>query len=170
MKKLLFLISFIFVALIVNAQENADYDYKIGYDGTWSTFTATSNTTTATDSVWYYTFLKESKSPLFYDVKLSLDSVGGTVKRTTVILQSKKYYGDSYTNVQTKYWVTGEDTTITFTNVAAKTLSGSFEADSSMVFTGLTPKIDRYYRVFIRNDTKGFITKVTELSILFKEQ
>lgn len=202
---------------MVNAQESSTYDVTVGYTETWKSYLPTTvpYATTTTDSVWYYTFLKESSKPLIYDVKLKLDSISGTYKRTTVILQGKKFASDSYTNIATKYWTTGADTTITFTNFATGTYTatmpsyvgtlptysdstgytGNFAADSTITFhpnanvtwapsgattfapsTTLTltnsvqPVIYRYFRVFVRNDTKGFATKVTELSILFKEQ
>lgn len=155
------------------SQEASGFDVKLTYDETWKSYKpiVVPNATTATDSVWYYTFLKESKGPLLYDIKLVLDSVGGAAKVTTIILQTKTWESDSYTNLTTKTWTTGKDTVITFTNIAASTLSGEFAADSTMVFTGsAVPRISRYYRVFVRNNLKGFIVKVPELSILFKEQ
>lgn len=165
-----------FAALFIQgaqAQESATQDASVPYSQTWAQYLPTTvpNATTATDSTWYYTFLKESMKPLLYDIKLILDSVGGTSKATTIILQTKTWASDTYTDIATKYWIAGHDTTITFTNVGAPSLSGTFEADSTMIFTSsVIPKISRYYRVLVRNNTKGFITKVTELSILFKEQ
>jgi hypothetical protein len=173
MKKLFILISLLFACIAMQAQESATQDYSIPYAQTWGQYAPTTvpNATTATDSVWYYTFLKESMKPLLYDIKLRLDSSGGTAKRTTIILQTKTWASDTYTDLETKYWVTGADTTITFTNVAVSTISGTFEADSTMVFTSnQAPKISRYWRVLVRNDTKGFIVKIPEFSILFKEQ
>lgn len=173
MKRIIFLFALICALVSASAQENAAYDYKVGYAESWTSYLPVTvpNATTATDSVWFYTVLKESNKPLFYDIKLKLDSTGGTAKRTTIILQSKVWNSDSYATVATKYWVTGHDTTILFTNIVTPALSGTFEADSTMVFTSnILPKINRYWRIFVRNDTKGFITKIPEFSILFKEQ
>lgn len=217
MKKIIFLFSLLVVVITTKAQESATQDVSIPYSQTWAQYVPSTvpNATTLTDSVWYYTFLKESTKPLLYDVKLKLDSSSGTARRTTVILQCKVWASDSYANLATKYWVTGHDTSITFTNFATQTYTatmpsyvgtfptysdstgyiGNFASDSTITLnptatvsfspSGTTtfapsatitltntmqPLMYRYWRILVRNDTKGFIVKVPELSILFKEQ
>lgn len=173
MKKILIFICLMFAFIGIQAQESSTYDQKIAYDNTWGTYgpSVVPYSTTLTDSTWYFTFLKESYRPLTYKVLLRLDSVGGTAKRTTVILQTKDLASEIYTDLSTKYWVLGSDTTITFTNLVTPIFSGTFAADSTMSFTSnQIPLTYRYWRVLVRNDTKGFITKVPEFSIQFKEQ
>lgn len=152
MKKLFVIISLLFAFIGIQAQESSTYDNYLGYDQTWFTYAqpATSYANTATDSIWYYTVLKESKMPLRYDVKVRLDSTGGTYKTVPIILQGKKFDSDSYTNLTTVYWVTGADTVKTFTQA--------------------TPGQYRYYRLYIKANAKGFIFKIPELSFKFWEQ
>lgn len=149
MKKIIFLFAFIFALVSVNAQESATQDQKLSYDATWFTYNASSNATTATDSIWYFTTLKESKGNLTYNIKLSLDSVSGAKKRTPVVLKAKTFESDDWTTVTTTNWVNGRDTTI--------------------LFSTATPTVYRYYQVYIKSDNKGFIFKVLELSKKFWE-
>lgn len=153
MKKLIFLFSLVLaVFLTANAQEDPDYDYKVNYDATWTTYNMPTgtNATTSSDSIWYFTVLKESKAPVKYDFKISLDSVGGTYKTVPIILQGKKFKSDAFTNVTTLYWTTGRDTVKTFTQNS-------------------TGQYYRYWRVYIKSNNKGFIFRVPELSVAFKE-
>lgn len=134
------------------SQEASDYDYKIGYSGTWLTYSMPTgtNATTATDSTWFYTVLKETDMPLRYDIKLICDSVSGTHKTVPIVLKGKKFLSDSWTTLQTVYWVTGVDTVKTFTQA--------------------TPGQYRYYQVYTRSNNKGFVFRFPELSFMFYKQ
>jgi uncharacterized protein YdeI (BOF family) len=127
------------------SQEAATQDYSMGYNETWFEFTSTSNATTATDSLWYYTVKKEAMRPLKYDMYIHLDSVGGTNKRTVVTIEAKNHLDQaSWTSIATKAWTTGKDTAINLT-------------ESS------TAKQYRYWRFRVKSDNKGFIFKIDKL-------
>jgi hypothetical protein len=154
MKKQLFSICLLAVLFVANAysQESATQDYSMGYNDTWVTYTnTTTNVTTATDSIWYYTVLKESKMPLKYDIKVKVDSVSGTIRRTTITLKAKKWLSDDWTTITIVPWTTGRDTTKTFTEIT-------------------TARQYRYWQIYIKSDLKAFIFKVPELSMKFYEQ
>lgn len=217
MKKLLTLL-FLLVPLFLMAQEASTYDQEIDYEQSWRTYTTTSNATTATDSIWYYTFLKESHSnSVFYQIKIDLDSVSGTAVPVPVVLQTKLWDSDTFTAIDTVTWGAGSDTVITFTNIASASFAGTWPsftgtilldtssmtalvdtfdisgstADSSIAIvtdtlrytttltplsssmaltsTGVSGLSDRYYRIYIKTANKGFVIKVSELSIRFTE-
>lgn len=151
MKKLFFILNLVLFSICVFSQENSNYDYKIGYDGTWQTYTSPSTTyaTSSTDSIWYFTILKESESDIKYDIKLIVDSISGTNQITDFFLQGKIWGSDIYSNIDTVTWVTGVDTTFTFTT--ASTLDY------------------RYYRIYVKSRLKGFIFQIDEYSTLFRK-
>jgi hypothetical protein len=136
------------------SQESSKYDYKIPYaetSVTWPAVSQTTNATTATDSVWFYTIYKESSMPVKYDFKVSCDSVGGTYKRVPIVLKAKKFLSDDWTTVTTVAWTTGKDTVKTFTQ-------------------STTAQQYQYWQIYIKSDSKGFIFKIPELSAKFWEQ
>lgn len=152
MKKAFLLIAFLASIVLANAQESSTYDYKIDYAGTWNTYfmPSTSYANTLTDSTWYYTVLKESDAGLRYQIKVSLDSIGGVKKKVAVVLKAKQWDSDSYTTVTTTYWWNGRDTTILFTQTS-------------------TAQYYRYFQVFVQGVNKGFVFKIPELSFGFKK-
>lgn len=150
MKKLLFLFSFCACFLMASAQKSATTDLILGYDQTWYTYTSSANATTATDSTWYWTTMKESKSPVKYDMKIYIDSVSGTKQVTPVVLKAKKFITDSWTTITTVNWTNGHDTTILFTETS-------------------TARQYRFWQVYMKSNRKAFIFKVTELSQKFWE-
>jgi hypothetical protein len=150
MKKLLFLFSFCACFLMASAQKSTTTDLNLGYDQTWYTYTSTANATTATDSTWYWTTIKESVIPVKYDIKISLDSVSGTKQVTPVVLKAKKFISDSWTTITTINWTNGHDTTVLFNQNS-------------------TAQYYRYWQVYIKSNRKAFIFKVTELSQKFWE-
>jgi hypothetical protein len=150
MRKFIFLlIAFVAFAFSVNAQESASSDKYLSYDETWFTYTPSSTTyaLTLTDSIWYYTALSEKFTPVTVDVKVILDSVGGTSAIVPVVLQGKKWLSDIFTPIDTVNWVTGVDTTINFNT--------SSEAKY------------RYWRVYMKGAADGFIVNIDELSMKF---
>jgi hypothetical protein len=153
MKKIIFLFS-ILTILFINGygQEQSPQDKTLGYDLTWFTYTAPTTTyaTTATDSNWYYTVLNESKGPVKYNFKITLDSISGTKQVTPVVLKAKIWPSDSWTAIDTITWSTGVDTTILFTQTT-------------------TAQYYRYWRVDITTALKAFIIQVDELSAKFWE-
>lgn len=151
MKKLIFLFGLILVCFISYSQESTTEDKFINYDETWFTYTGTSNATTATDSVWYFTVRKESLKKVFYEIKIDLDSISGTKQIVPVVLQGKILLSDNFTPLDTINWVNGSDTTIRFIQYT-------------------TAQKYRYYRPYLRSALKGFIFKVSELSGVFKEE
>ena len=153
MKKFITIV-FLSLAFVVNmkAQENAEADRYIDYSESWMTYTGDGiNATTSSDSVWYYTILKESHQPLKYDIKVVLDSISGTFDSLSVYLQKKKFSSDDFANFDTVRWNLGSDTTVRFT------------------VTQDTSYMDRYWRIEAVSDTSGFIFQVDELSIKFWE-
>jgi len=151
MKKLFFLFSFCVCFLMANAQKSSTADSPLGYDQTFYQFTTTANATTATDSTWYYTILKESKGPLKYDIMIHLDSIGGTGKRTVVTLQGKVWTDQvAWTSITTKAWTLKHDTTVNLSETS-------------------TAKQYRYWQVLVKSDNKGFIFKVDKLYFKFWE-
>lgn len=153
MKKILLIALFILPLMLnVEAQESADADRYIDYSESWMTYSGDGiNATTASDSTWFYTVLKESHLPLKYDVKMELDSISGTFDSLSVYLQKKKFYSDNFANLDTIRWNLGQDTVVRFT------------------VTQDTSYMDRYWRVKAVSDTSGFIFQVDELSIKFWE-
>lgn len=151
MKRLLFT-SILAILFLVNniAQESAYEDTHLNYGKTWFSYISTSNATTATDSIWYYTTRKESMKPLKYDIKIVLDSIGGTAVSVPVVLQAKKFLSDSFTPLDTITWADGGDTTIVWNETS-------------------TAQQYRYWRVYIQCATSGFIFGVDELSQKFWE-
>jgi hypothetical protein len=153
MKRILFLIS-ILAVLFINgySQEKSPQDKALDYDASWFTYTAHATTyaTTATDSNWYFTTLKESHGPVKYDVKLSLDSISGTQSAVAIVIKGKKFASDDFTPIDTITWALGSDTTIVFTQ-------------------NTTALFYRYFVIDITTALKGFIIQVDELSEKFWE-
>lgn len=151
MKKILFILSFITLGLCGFSQENANYDYKMGYESTWATYSAPATTyaTSATDSIWYYTVLKEADANVKTYIKVSADSISGADQVVDFYYQTKTWYSDDFANVDTVTWSLGADTTFTFTNATASQA--------------------RYHRVYAKSRLKGFIFQIDELSTLFRK-
>jgi hypothetical protein len=150
MKKIMFLFALLTVILSANAQEKATYDQPMGYADTWFTYNmpTSSYAMTATDSTWYFTTWKLSDAGIKYDIKLTLDSVGGTKQITPVLLKAKKQLSDSWTTITTVNWTNGHDTTILFNQTS-------------------TSQYYRYWQVYLKSNRKGFIVKIPELSEIF---
>lgn len=151
MKKLFIILACIVFSLTMRAQESASEDGYLGYDETWWEDFNFGNVTSATDSIWYYTVRKESKSPLKFDIKLTFDSISGTKDTVNVYLQKKKFLSDSFSNLDTVKWTTGNDTSLYFS------------------VTTDTAYQDRWFRVYTICDTNSFIYQVDELSFKFWE-
>lgn len=151
MKRILFLLIAI-IGLTVNsfAQEATTYDKYVGYTESWFSYfpLSTDRVHTATDSIWYYTCLKESYWPVKYDMKVKLHKVSGTTRVVPVILKAKKFDSDAWTTVTTVYWVTGADTTKTFTQSS-------------------TYQQYRYWQIYMKANLKGMVSTVPELSMKF---
>jgi hypothetical protein len=132
------------------AQESATYDKYLGYMESWFEYApaTTVHAHTATDSIWYFTCLKESYFPVKYDIKVKLHKVSGTTRVTPVILQAKKFDSDAWTTLSSVKWSTGVDTTKRFTEIT-------------------TYQQYRFFRITMTAPLKGTIIDVQELSEKF---
>lgn len=147
MKKLLFmLITFavLFITNAVNAQENAAYDYDMGYTGTYSLHTFTSGGITATDSVWYFTVRKLSTNKVFPSAKIVLDKTTGTPTTIIVTLERRVWSDDAWTVESTVNYKGSVDTTI--------------------IIQGATARVADYWRMKIRRASGNFVVIPTEVA------
>ncbi len=151
MNKLIFLVSFLACAFLAQAQESTTFDNQLDYNQTWFTYSQTTPlkyANTATDSVWFWTTLKNSYYGVKYDIKVDLDSVGGTKQTVPVVLSAKKNLSDTWTIITTTNWKLGRDTVVLFTQ------------------TG-TSQYYKYWKVSTNALKKGFIFRVKELTEIF---
>lgn len=159
MKKLFFILIVASCAFALNAQDknianSLAVDYTLTYDQyryDYTTTSATANSFTTTDSLWSFTFHKQSAKPLKFDVFVVLDSVGGTSNQVNVKVQGKKALDQtSWTDLKTLYWTSGVDTTKLLT-----------EASTAQQYP--------YFRVYLEGQDNTFIAKVTKLIVKFWE-
>lgn len=133
MKKIVSLL-FLFAALIVfSASTSAQV--KTG-SGNYVKFSLTSTTCvfSATDTLYSFIVLPESKVPVKYDVRTALHKTSGSPV-IAVSLQSKNFDSESWSNISTVTWKgKTADTTITFQNVSTLVYKRQFR----LLFDGTT--------------------------------
>ena len=117
MKKFILILALGIISLVTFGQETGTYDKKLDYTVSWSRNVGSStDLLTTTDSLWSYTYFKNSYKPLKYDVYLSLDKTGGTANVVHVYLKAKKWNEDAaWTTLKTVNWTGTADTVIVLT-------------------------------------------------------
>lgn len=117
MKKFILILALGIISLVTFGQEAGTYDKKLDYTVSWSRNVGSStDILTTTDSLWSYTYFKNSYKPLKYDVYLSLDKTGGTKNVVHVYLKAKKWNEEAaWTTLKTVNWTGTADTVIILT-------------------------------------------------------
>lgn len=117
MKKFILILALGIISLVTFGQETGTYDKKLDYTVSWSRNVGSStDILTTTDSLWSYTYFKNSYKPLKYDVYLSLDKTGGTTNVVHVYLKAKKWNEEAdWTTLKTVNWTGTADTVIVLT-------------------------------------------------------
>lgn len=87
----------------------------------WHTYFTAADTVSSNDSTHVYTYsVRDVLDGIKFAGRLSLDSISGT-PTTTVTLQGKIFWDDSWTTVDTETWSgTSADTTLLFDYATAK--------------------------------------------------
>lgn len=119
MKKILLLVTVLFLAFSLNAQ---DFTQSIGKNASNVTFTGrTQDTITDTDT-WSYVWQMSAKNALYgYNLYVSLDSVSGTPADAAVLAGSQD--NSTYTTISTISWAgTTSDTILIFNDVSTGVL------------------------------------------------
>ena len=151
MKKTAFLLVMLFAGLGLSAQESTTQDQSLSYNLSFAEFRSTANATSATDSVWSYTFLKESYKPLKFSITISVDSISGAVKKQNFTVYGRANLADPWVSITSASWWSGRDTT-------------------KQIVESSTARQYRYYKVEAKTaTTKSFVYKVTYLFIKFWE-
>lgn len=147
MKKFIVIISLLFVALLnINAQENAHYDYDMGYNGTWlATPLTAGDSIGVSDSIWYYTVRKFTTNKVYPTVRVALDKKGGTPADVTVRLMRKEWVGTKWTT----------ESTVTYAGTV----------DTAFTISGSTARVADYWRLDVRCATDEFNVVIDSLYV-----
>jgi len=174
---------------ICEAQNSSTYDKKLSYNETILSYTGEASDTIGTvDTLWTYTVLKRSDTPVQAYIDIALDSTGGTTDTVWIKLQHKQFSDLDYTTIDSVSWYATVDTvikfspsaeTFAFTSLGLTDTTGlsGYPADS-IVTTGtisVTPTdqsgLSGYFRIVINADTANTLeAKLTRLNFMFLKE
>ena len=151
MKNIIVLLLLFSISLVTDAQNNATYDALVNYDQTYHYYTGqTADTLGVADTVWMYTYWKQSDAIFANYTQIKLDSISGTADTVSVLYQSRiNKYADWVTD-STAYW------------------SGS-SSDTTFTYNNTTNRAQPYRRIKLLDQSSAFKVKVNSLRQLFQK-
>lgn len=117
--------------MVSYGQEAGTYDKKLDYTVSWAKYDGTTaDVITTTDTLWSYTYFKNSYKPLKYDVYLNLDKTGGTTNVVNVYFKAKKWSEQvAWDTLKTVSWSGSADTVIVMTESSTSKQYQYFQVD-----------------------------------------
>lgn len=180
MKKLFIIISLVFCAFLINAQ-----DITLDYNQTYLLYNGTSSDViNTTDSIWTYEIWKKSDAPVNVYVDMLIDSTGGTANNVYVKLQHKRFVDLTYSTIDSVLWDGAASELISF-SPSSKSYSftalgltdttglSGYPADSISTTGTITVTesdqngLSGWFRILVEGQDNTLIAEIERLNLMF---